>query len=393
MLLDLPNEKGYWGKFGGRYVPETLIPVLNEVNSAYTSFKKDTNFNKELMELLEKYVGRPTPLYFAKKLTQRLGGAKVYLKREDLAHTGAHKINNTLGQILLAKKMGKKRIIAETGAGQHGVATATACALMDLECTVYMGTEDIKRQKMNVFRMELLGTKVVPVDSGSATLKDAINEAIRNWITNVDNTYYCIGSVVGPHPYPMMVRDFQSIIGREVKNQIKKEEGRLPYELIACVGGGSNAIGLFYPFLNDPVQMVGVEAGGRGNKNGEHGASLVRGSVGVLHGAKSYVLQNMDGQIILTHSISAGLDYSGVGPEHSYLKEKKRVRYKTVSDQEALEAFKILSETEGILPALESSHAVAYALKKVSKLDIDDLVVVNISGRGDKDLDIIEGLL
>jgi len=393
MLLDLPNEKGYWGKFGGRYVPETLIPVLNEVNSAYTSFKKDTNFNKELMELLEKYVGRPTPLYFAKKLTQRLGGAKVYLKREDLAHTGAHKINNTLGQILLAKKMGKKRIIAETGAGQHGVATATACALMDLECTVYMGTEDIKRQKMNVFRMELLGTKVVPVDSGSATLKDAINEAIPNWITNVDNTYYCIGSVVGPHPYPMMVRDFQSIIGREVKNQIKKEEGRLPYELIACVGGGSNAIGLFYPFLNDPVQMVGVEAGGRGNKNGEHGASLVRGSVGVLHGAKSYVLQNMDGQIILTHSISAGLDYSGVGPEHSYLKEKKRVRYKTVSDQEALEAFKILSETEGILPALESSHAVAYALKKVSKLDIDDLVVVNISGRGDKDLDIIEGLL
>ncbi|MFO7890769.1 MAG: tryptophan synthase subunit beta [bacterium] len=392
-MLNLPDENGYWNIFGGRYVPETLMPALNELEQAYNTITNDTDFNYQLNELLEKYVGRPTPLYFAEKLTSRLGGAKVYLKREDLAHTGAHKINNTLGQILLAKKMNKKRIIAETGAGQHGVATATACALMDLDCTVYMGSEDIKRQKMNVFRMQLLGSTVVPVDSGSATLKDAINEAIRDWVTNVETTYYCIGSVVGPHPYPLMVRNFQSVIGRETKVQIKKQESKLPQILIACVGGGSNAAGLFYPFLSDPVAMVGVEAGGRGKRNGEHGASLTRGSVGVLHGAKSYVLQDKDGQIMLTHSISAGLDYSGVGPEHSYFKEKGRVIYTTVLDDEAVQAFKVLSETEGILPALESSHAVAYALKQVSKMDKDDLAVVNISGRGDKDLDIIEGLL
>ncbi len=392
-MLTLPDKRGYWDEFGGRYVPETLMPALEELELGYENIKKDSNFKAQLQELLEKYVGRPTPLYFAAKLTKRVGGAKIYLKREDLAHTGAHKINNTLGQILLAKRMGKKRIIAETGAGQHGVATATACALMDLDCTVYMGREDIKRQKMNVFRMELLGSTVVPVDSGSATLKDAINEAIRDWVTNVDTTYYCIGSVVGPHPYPRMVRDFQSIIGRETRVQIKKEEGRMPQMLIACVGGGSNALGLFYPFLNDPVQMVGVEAGGRGKKNGEHGASLTRGSVGVLHGAKSFILQDRYGQIMLTHSISAGLDYSGVGPEHSYLKEKGRVKYTTVNDQEAMQAFRVLSETEGILPALESSHAVAYVLKQVSKLNKEDLVIVNISGRGDKDLDIIEGLI
>ncbi|MEJ2627547.1 MAG: tryptophan synthase subunit beta [bacterium] len=392
-MLTLPDKRGYWDEFGGRYVPETLMPALEELELGYENIKKDSDFKAQLQELLEKYVGRPTPLYFAAKLTKRVGGAKIYLKREDLAHTGAHKINNTLGQILLAKRMGKKRIIAETGAGQHGVATATACALMDLDCTVYMGREDIKRQKMNVFRMELLGSTVVPVDSGSATLKDAINEAIRDWVTNVDTTYYCIGSVVGPHPYPRMVRDFQSIIGRETRVQIKKEEGRMPQMLIACVGGGSNALGLIYPFLNDPVQMVGVEAGGRGKKNGEHGASLTRGSVGVLHGAKSFILQDRYGQIMLTHSISAGLDYSGVGPEHSYLKEKGRVKYTTVNDQEAMQAFRVLSETEGILPALESSHAVAYVLKQVSKLNKEDLVIVNISGRGDKDLDIIEGLI
>lgn len=392
-MLNLPDARGYWGRFGGRYVPETLMPALNELEQAYYTFKNDNDCNHQLKELLEKYVGRPTPLYFAQKLSSRLGGAKVYLKREDLAHTGAHKINNTLGQILLAKVMNKKRIIAETGAGQHGVATATACALIDLDCTVYMGSEDIKRQKMNVFRMELLGAKVVPVKSGSATLKDAINEAIRDWVTNVDTTYYCIGSVVGPYPYPLMVRDFQSVIGKETKEQIKKEESRLPQLLIACVGGGSNAAGLFYPFLSDPVEMVGVEAGGRGKRNGEHGASLSRGSVGVLHGAKSYVLQNKDGQIMHTHSISAGLDYSGVGPEHSYLKEKGRVKYTTVSDKEAMQAFKILAESEGILPALESSHAVAYALKKVSTMKKNDLAVINISGRGDKDLDIIEGII
>ncbi len=392
-MLSLPDKRGYWGEFGGRYVPETLMPALIALEQGYKNIKKDPAFKQQLNELLEKYVGRPTPLYFAERLTKKLNGAKVYLKREDLAHTGAHKINNTLGQILLAKTMNKKRIIAETGAGQHGVATATACALMDLDCTVYMGSEDIKRQKMNVFRMELLGSKVVPVDSGSATLKDAINEAIRDWVTNVNTTYYCIGSVVGPHPYPLMVRDFQSVIGRETKVQIQEEESTLPQLLIACVGGGSNALGLFYPFLNDPVQMVGVEAGGKSKKDGENGASLTRGSIGVLHGAKSYVLQDKDGQIMRTHSISAGLDYSGVGPEHSYLKEKSRVKYTTVSDTQAIRAFKILSETEGILPALESSHAVAYALKQVSEMEKDDIAVINISGRGDKDLDIIEGLL
>ncbi len=392
MNFNLPDGNGHWEEFGGRYVPETLMGALKEVEESYVRAKVDEAFTKELDNLLRNYVGRPTPLYFAEHLSDKVGGAKIYLKREDLNHTGAHKINNTLGQILLAKYMNKKRVIAETGAGQHGVATATVCALLSIECTVYMGQEDIERQKMNVFRMELLGAKVVPVESGSRTLKDAINEAIRDWVTNVNTTYYCIGSVVGPHPYPMMVRDFQSVIGMEVKNQIIEHEGRLPDLLVACVGGGSNAMGLFYPFLSEDVNITGVEAGGLGLDSAMHAASLCRGRRGVLHGAMSYLLQDEEGQVLSTHSISAGLDYPGVGPEHAYLKKTGRVKYVSATDDEALNGFRLLTECEGIIPALESSHAVAHAVKSASQMDCNDVVVVNLSGRGDKDLEIVRGV-
>jgi tryptophan synthase beta chain len=393
MKTVLPDSHGYWGKFGGRFVPETLMGAISELEEEYKFIKQNQTFQDTLKGYLRQYVGRPTPLYFAERLSQSKNGVKVYLKREDLAHTGAHKINNTIGQVLLAKRMNKSRIIAETGAGQHGVATATACALFDMECVVYMGSEDIKRQRMNVFRMELLGTKVIPVNSGSKTLKDAINEAIRDWVTNVRNTYYCIGSVVGPHPYPMIVREFQSVIGKEVRDQIKQVEGKLPDDLIACVGGGSNAMGLFYPFLKDEVRMIGVEAGGLGLETKKHGASLCKGTPGVLHGAMSYLLQDADGQIMEAHSVSAGLDYPGVGPEHAYLKESNRVQYVSITDNEALEGFKILCETEGIIPALESAHAVAHALKVIPTLDDQQIMIINLSGRGDKDLEIVEGLV
>lgn len=384
---NLPDKHGHFGDYGGRYISETLMPVVLELEKAYLKFKNDGDFKKELEYYLKEYVGRPTPLYFAERLTKKLGGAKIYLKREDLCHTGAHKINNTIGQILLAKRMGKTRIIAETGAGQHGVATATVAAMFGLECEIYMGTEDIERQKPNVFRMKLLGAKVNPVVSGSKTLKDAMNEAIRDWTTNVRNTFYIIGSVAGPHPYPMMVRDFQSVIGREAKAQIKKITGRLPDYLIACVGGGSNAMGLFYPFIEDKfVRMVGVEAAGFGLKTGRHAASICAGRVGVLHGSKTYLLHDRDGQIIHTHSVSAGLDYPGVGPEHSYLHDAGRTKYTAVTDKDALNAFKALSLSEGIIPALESSHAVAYAMQLAPKLGKGKVIIVNLSGRGDKDL-------
>ncbi|MEK6599568.1 MAG: tryptophan synthase subunit beta [Deltaproteobacteria bacterium] len=384
---NLPDKNGHFGIYGGRYISETLMPVVLELEKAYLKFKNDGDFKKELEYYLKEYVGRPTPLYLAERLTKKLGGAKIYLKREDLCHTGAHKINNTMGQVLLAKRMGKKRIIAETGAGQHGVATATVAAMFGLECEIYMGTEDIERQKPNVFRMKLLGAKVNPVISGSKTLKDAMNEAIRDWTTNVWNTFYIIGSVAGPHPYPMMVRDFQSVIGREAKAQIKEITGRLPDYLIACVGGGSNAMGLFYPFIEDDnVKMVGVEAAGFGLKTGKHAASICAGKVGVLHGSKTYLLHDRDGQIIHTHSVSAGLDYPGVGPEHSFLHDSGRVEYVAITDKEALNAFKALSLSEGIIPALESSHAVAYAMKLAPKLGKDKVIIVNLSGRGDKDL-------
>ena len=387
MTATLPDRRGYFGRFGGRYVPETVMGALEDLENAYRKIRSDKAFQNELRFYLENYVGRPTPLYFARRLSEKAKGSKIYLKREDLAHTGAHKINNTIGQVLLAKRMGKKRIIAETGAGQHGVATATACALLDLSCAVYMGSEDIRRQAMNVQRMKLLGAEVVPVDSGSKTLKDAINEAMRDWVTRVQDTYYCIGSAVGPHPYPMMVRDFQSVIGLEARKQILQKEKRLPDLLVACVGGGSNAIGLFHPFLRTKVQMVGVEAGGKGVRPGDHGATLCKGRPGVLHGAMSYLLQDGSGQVLPTHSVSAGLDYPGVGPEHSWLKDSKRVRYTCVSDREALHAFDLLAETEGILPALESAHAVAYAVKAARKTS-DKIMLVNLSGRGDKDLEI-----
>lgn len=384
-----PDKKGRFGKFGGKFVPETLIPLLEELESAYLEAKRDKKFQEELNYYLREYAGRPTPLYFAERITQKVGGAKIYLKREDLLHTGAHKINNTLGQVLLARRMGKKRIIAETGAGQHGVATATVCALLGMECVVYMGEVDIERQKMNVFRMELLGTKVVPVSSGSKTLKDAINEALRDWVTNVKTTHYLIGSVVGPHPYPMLVRDFQKVIGEETKRQILEKEGRLPDYLIACVGGGSNSIGLFYPFLESGVKMIGVEAGGYGVETLKHAATLVKGKPGVLHGAFSYLLQDEEGQIIETHSIAPGLDYPGVGPEHSYFKDTRIAEYTSVTDQEAIESFHILSEVEGIIPALESAHALAYAVKLASNLSKEQIIIVNLSGRGDKDLEIV----
>ncbi|PPR33712.1 MAG: Tryptophan synthase beta chain [Alphaproteobacteria bacterium MarineAlpha6_Bin4] len=382
----LPDNSGHFGKYGGRFVAETLVPLILEVEKAYKSFKKNKNFNKEFHNYLKNYVGRPSPLYLAENLTKKLNGPKIYFKRDELNHTGAHKINNTLGQILLAKNMGKKRIIAETGAGQHGVATATVCALFNLPCTIYMGEVDYQRQLPNVFRMKLLGAKIEKVKSGSKTLKDAMNEALRDWVTNVKNTFYIIGSVAGPHPYPEMVRDFQSVIGYEAKEQIKKAEGRLPDVLIACVGGGSNAMGLFYPFLNDKnVKMIGVEAAGEG-LNKKHAASIAKGKLGVLHGSKTYILQNTDGQITEPHSISAGLDYPGIGPEHAWLKDNKRVEYVSVTDKEALEAFKYCTKIEGIIPALEPSHALAYLIKKARKMPKNKVVIMNMCGRGDKDI-------
>ncbi|HRI05094.1 MAG TPA: tryptophan synthase subunit beta [Pyrinomonadaceae bacterium] len=386
-----PDENGYFGEYGGRFVPETLVAPLDELTAAYYGVRDDGAFQAEFQDLLKNYVGRPSPLYYAKRLSETLGGAKIYLKREDLNHTGAHKINNCIGQILLARKMGKKRIIAETGAGQHGVATATVCALFGLECVVYMGTEDMRRQEVNVFRMRLLGAEVRGVDSGSRTLKDAINEALRDWVTNVDTTYYLLGSALGPHPYPLMVRDFQSVIGREAREQIIEHEGRLPDVLVACVGGGSNSIGLFHPFLNDDARMIGVEAGGRGNTSGEHAARFMDGgNVGVLQGTKSYLLQDDDGQIALTHSVSAGLDYASIGPEHAFLHDTGRIEYVSANDDEALAAFKTLSETEGIIPALESSHAIAYAIKLGPTMSRDQFIIVNLSGRGDKDINTVQ---
>jgi len=388
------EKQGYFGNYGGRFVPETIIPALDELTAAYQAIQNDISFWQEFESLCHYYAGRPTPLYFAERLTRQCGGAKILLKREDLTHTGAHKINNALGQGLLAKKLGKKRIIAETGAGQHGVATAAVSARMGLECVVYMGEEDIRRQELNVFRMKLMGAEVRPVSSGSRTLKDAINEAFRDWVGNIENTHYLIGSVVGPHPYPTMVRDFQAIIGKETRAQMLAEYKRLPDYVVACVGGGSNSIGIFYPFLNDKeVKLVGVEAAGRGIETGKHAATLTAGSLGVLHGAKSYVLQDKNGQILETHSISAGLDYPGVGPEHSYLKDSGRATYTSVTDQEALEGFQMLCRTEGIIPALESSHAIAHAVKLAPTLKKDQIIVINLSGRGDKDLGIVNQAL
>jgi tryptophan synthase beta chain len=383
---DRPDHRGRFGTFGGRFVPETLVPGLEELYEAFTQARRDPAFEEELTGLLKDYVGRETPLYEARRLSERLGGPRIFLKREDLAHTGAHKINNTMGQALLAHRMGKKRIIAETGAGQHGVASATAAALLGMECIVFMGTLDMERQALNVARMRLLGAKVEPVHSGSRSLKDAVNEAIRDWVSNVSDTHYIIGSVVGPHPYPMIVREFQSVIGKETRDQILAREGRLPDALVACVGAGSNAIGFFHPFLDDPVELIGVEAAGKGLATGEHSASLACGDVGVLHGALSYVLQDNDGQIREAHSIAAGLDYPGVGPEHGYLKDLGRVRYENATDDEALDAFNILAETEGILPALESAHCVAFMKRSAREMGPEALVVACLSGRGDKDV-------
>jgi len=386
----LPDERGYFGDYGGRYVPEILVPALDELVAAYAEVKADGGFWAELESLSRDYVGRPTPLYCAERLSEHCGGARIFLKREDLAHTGAHKINNALGQGLLARRMGKRRIIAETGAGQHGVAAAAVCAMLGLECIVYMGEEDIVRQSLNVFRMKLMGTDVRPVASGSRTLKDAINEAIRDWVTHVRDTYYLLGSAVGPHPYPTIVRDLQSVIGTETRQQMLDKTGRLPDHVVACVGGGSNAIGMFYAFLDDEaVELVGVEAGGRGLATGEHAAPLAAGTPGVLHGARSYVLQDRHGQIGETHSVSAGLDYPGVGPEHSYLKDTGRARYVAVDDVEALDGFKLLCRTEGITPALESAHAVAYAADMARSLGKEKTIIVNLSGRGDKDMNIV----
>ena len=385
---------GKYGKYGGRFVPETLMAAINELEEAYKQAKEDSGFKKELEYYLSEYAGRPTPLYYAENLTKRIGGAKIYLKREDLAHGGAHKINNTLGQALLAKRMGKKRVIAETGAGQHGVATAMACAALGLKAEVYMGVEDMKRQRLNVFRMKLLNAEVHPVESGSKTLKDAINEALRDWVTNLQTTYYLIGSVVGPHPYPMMVRDFQSVIGRELKEQIMQKEKRFPDALVACVGGGSNAIGTFYPFEDYPkVKMYGVEAAGLGIDSDKHAASLCAGAEGVFHGMLSYVLQDNEGQIKNTHSISAGLDYPGVGPEHSFLKTLQRAQYVTATDEEAVNAFCALSKEEGIIPALEPSHALAFAMKLAREMKREETIVVTLSGRGDKDVEVIADYL
>ena len=394
MNQNLPDATGHFGEFGGRYAPETLMSPLLELEDAYMSLKEDSDFQERFQYYLREYVGRPNPLYYAERLTQILGGAKIYLKREDLNHTGAHKINNTIGQILLAQRMGKNRIIAETGAGQHGVATATVAAKFDMECEVYMGEEDIQRQALNVFRMRLLGTTVTPVDSGSCTLKDAINAAFRDWVTNVRTTYYLIGSVVGPHPYPMIVRDFQAVIGQEARAQTLEQTGRLPDYVVACVGGGSNSIGMFHPFYADSsVKLIGVEAAGESILSGKHAATISAGSVGVFHGAKCYLLQEDDGQITPAHSISAGLDYPGVGPEHSYYKATGRAEYVSVTDEESVEGFKLLSEVEGIIPALEAAHAMAYISKLAPTLDRDQTIVLCLSGRGDKDVYTIAKVL
>jgi len=392
-----PDALGHWGPYGGRFVPETLVAPLEELTTAYQLAQSDDSFQKELEDLEKNYAGRPTPLGFASRLTDHAGGAKIYLKREDLLHTGAHKINNTLGQALLARRMNKRRIIAETGAGQHGVATATVCALFGLDCIVYMGSEDMRRQALNVFRMELLGAEVRPVEAGSRTLKDAINEALRDWVTNVNDTYYLLGSALGPHPYPMMVRDFQSVIGIEARSQILEQEGRLPDVLVACVGGGSNSIGLFHPFLeDDSVSMVGVEAGGLGNKLGQHAARFNDhggGRPGVLQGTMSYVLQDQNGQVATTHSISAGLDYPSIGPEHAFLHDSRRVSYTSIDDQKAMNGFQLLAKLEGIIPALESAHAVAQGIEVARDLSADKIVVVNLSGRGDKDVNTVREYL
>lgn len=389
----LPDKHGHFGDYGGIFVSETLMQPLKQLREAYEKLRKDKKFQKEFENDLREYVGRPSPLYLAARLTKNWGGARIYLKREDLNHTGAHKINNTIGQALVARHMGKTRVIAETGAGQHGVASATVAARFGMQCVVYMGSEDMKRQAINVYRMKLLGAEVVPVESGSKTLKDALNEAMRDWVTNVDNTFYIIGTVAGPHPYPMMVRDFQSVIGREARAQIMKQEKRLPDALVACVGGGSNAMGLFYPFINDKkVKMYGVEAEGEGMQTGKHAATLCAGKPGVLHGNRTYLLETDDGQIIETHSISAGLDYPGVGPEHAFLKDSKRAQYVSITDKEALEAFHELTRTEGIMPALESSHALAYAKKLAPELGRKKIIIVNLSGRGDKDIHTVANL-
>ena len=392
MKLRYPKD-GKFGEFGGRFIPETLVPAVEELEEAYIRFKDDKNFKKELNYYLKEYAGRPTPLYFAKNLTETIGGARIYLKREDLLHGGAHKINNTIGQGLLAKRMNKKRIIAETGAGQHGVATAMACAALGLKSEIYMGYKDTERQKLNVFRMKLLGSTVRPVKDGTQTLKDAINEAIRDWITNVKTTYYLLGSAVGPHPYPVMVRDFQSIIGKEILTQMKASRGKTPDSVVACVGGGSNAIGTFYPLVDEDTAMFGIEAGGQGIRTDHHSATLTSGTKGILHGMLTYLLQDRNGQIKDTHSIAAGLDYPGVGPEHSYLKDVGRVKYDTVSDKDAIEAFLMLSKHEGIIPALESSHAVAYAIKLARKTPKSETIVITLSGRGDKDVEVVENFL
>jgi tryptophan synthase beta chain len=392
-----PDSLGHWGQYGGRFVPETLMAPLEELTTAYLESRDDQAFQSELQDLLKNYAGRPTPLFHAARLTEYCGGAKIYLKREDLLHTGAHKINNTIGQVLLARRMNKKRIVAETGAGQHGVATATVCALFGLECVVYMGAEDMRRQALNVFRMQLLGAEVREVNAGSRTLKDAINEALRDWVTNVGDTYYLLGSALGPHPYPLMVRDYQSVIGHEARKQILEQEGRLPDVLIACVGGGSNSIGLFHPFLADSdIKMIGVEAGGSGNELGQHAARFNNaggGRPGVLQGTMSYVLQDGNGQVAATHSISAGLDYPSIGPEHAFLHDAGRVEYVSVSDSEALAAFQLLSKLEGIIPALESAHAVAQAIKTAREMSSDQILVVNLSGRGDKDVNSVREAL
>ena len=392
-LSTLPSDTGHFGPYGGRFVSETLMGALTELENKYRELKNDPEFVKEFDRDLADYVGRPSPLYFAERLTKEVGGARIYLKREDLNHTGAHKVNNTIGQALLAKYIGKPRVIAETGAGQHGVASATVAARMNLDCKVFMGEEDVGRQTLNVYRMKLLGAEVESVTSGTRTLKDAMNEALRDWVTNVDNTFYIIGTVAGPHPYPMLVRDFQSVIGREARQQCIEKEGRLPDALVACVGGGSNAIGLFYPFICDEsVEMYGVEAGGHGIETGEHAAPLCAGKPGVLHGNRTYLMSDDNGQIMGTHSVSAGLDYPGVGPEHSWLKDTKRANYVSVTDQEALEAFRRLTLVEGIMPALETSHAIAYAIKKAATMLSDQILIINLSGRGDKDIHTIAGI-
>ncbi|MFY0656817.1 MAG: tryptophan synthase subunit beta [Neptunomonas phycophila] len=392
-LKQLPDERGHFGPYGGRFVSETLMGALQELEALYAKLSADPAFQGEFDRDLAHYVGRPSPLYFAERLTREVGGAKIYLKREDLNHTGAHKVNNTIGQALLAKHMGKPRIIAETGAGQHGVASATVAARLGLECKVYMGIDDVRRQTLNVYRMKLLGAEVVAVESGTKTLKDAMNEAMRDWVTNVDNTFYIIGTAAGPHPYPKLVRDFQSVIGREAREQCLKQEGRLPDVLIACVGGGSNAIGLFHPFIEDAdVRMIGVEAGGHGVETGEHAAPLCAGRPGVLHGNRTYLMEDDAGQILGTHSVSAGLDYPGVGPEHAWLKDSGRAEYASVTDDEALAAFRMLTQVEGIMPALESSHAIAHAVKVAKDMDKDQIIVVNLSGRGDKDIHTVAGI-